>query len=516
MAGGRSEALLELLVRFGRASASQAGTRVARWRADLERGVPRVPGEHGDARPRSTRYSIVKLARRTAPSPACTVEQLVELQRRAVARGRCRSPRTRSRRRRGASSRDAELAQEVDARVLEVQQVARVMHDPHRVGLVEAHAALHAEREVRGHGTPIQASVRRDAHSPVAAARARAPRVVARDRAGRPQLGAARCRLQARQRSSSGLDGPTYVTLAARRHAPVRRRADGPDPHRARTGSCSPTPFADLGEARDGRWRAGAARPRLPPALRDERPALRLLHGARRSTSRSGSCTRRPAPTRSRAPRRLLLDMADPFSNHNGGDLRVRAGRRTSTSGRATAARAATRGAALAEHPRSPLGKLLRIDVDRRPSGRPYGIPADNPFAKNGAWPPAASTRGACATRGATRSTARRATSGSATSARTRGRRSTTSRRGKGRGANFGWSRFEGTHLFDASHRADARRPPGLARRPVLALARAARSRAATSTAARRSPGSTGATCTPTTAARACGRSRRARGRRGT
>lgn len=29
------------------------------------------------------------------------------------------------------------------------------------------------------------------------------------------------------------------------------------------------------------------------------------------------------------------------------------------------------------------LGKVLRIDVDSKSNGRPYGIPPDNPFVNN-------------------------------------------------------------------------------------------------------------------------------------
>ena len=81
-------------------------------------------------------------------------------------------------------------------------------------------------------------------------------------------------------------------------------------------------------------------------------------------------------------PRRLLIDMADPFSNHNGGDLQfgpdgfLYIGTGDGGSAGDPGARS--------QNVKVPLGKLLRIDVDRHPSGRAYGIPADNPFARNG------------------------------------------------------------------------------------------------------------------------------------
>ena len=91
----------------------------------------------------------------------------------------------------------------------------------------------------------------------------------------------------------------------------------------------------------------------------------------------------------------------------------------------------------------SPLGKILRIDpqaVGRQ--GRTRSRPRTR---SSGARARAArSTPTACATRGASRSTAPTATSSSATSARTRSRRSTSSRRAAARGANFGWRPWEG------------------------------------------------------------------------
>ncbi len=68
------------------------------------------------------------------------------------------------------------------------------------------------------------------------------------------------------------------------------------------------------------------------------------------------------------------------------------------------------------------LGKILRINPTPS-AGQAYTIPPDNPFVgKAGARPRSGPT--ACATRGASPGTRRPATSGSATSARTCGRRS--------------------------------------------------------------------------------------------
>ena len=66
--------------------------------------------------------------------------------------------------------------------------------------------------------------------------------------------------------------------------------------------------------------------------------------------------------------------------------------------------------------------------------------------------------------------------------------------------ANFGWNRYEGTHVYDASTKLLTRGVVPRAGRRVPARATAAPSPAATSTAARRSRRPSGATSTATTA----------------
>ena len=85
-----------------------------------------------------------------------------------------------------------------------------------------------------------------------------------------------------------------------------------------------------------------------------------------------------------------------------------------------------------------------------RAAGSAYTVPADNPFVGHGRRAARRSGPTGCATRGASRSTRRPATSGSATSARTVGGDRLRDPRGAaaGAGANYGWNVFEGTHQF--------------------------------------------------------------------
>ena len=88
-----------------------------------------------------------------------------------------------------------------------------------------------------------------------------------------------------------------------------------------------------------------------------------------------------PDPDRSRRGERVLLTVAQPFSNHNGGMIAF--GR----DGYLYIALGDGGGGGdpgnRAQDPDELLGKILRIDV----AGRPYGIPPDNPFAEGGGRP---------------------------------------------------------------------------------------------------------------------------------
>lgn len=78
------------------------------------------------------------------------------------------------------------------------------------------------------------------------------------------------------------------------------------------------------------------------------------------------------------ASRRLVLGVEQPFSNHNGGLIAF------DPSGMMVIGFGDGGGAGdpgnRAQNLNVLLGKLLRIDPKRQPDGKPYGIPADNPF----------------------------------------------------------------------------------------------------------------------------------------
>jgi len=90
--------------------------------------------------------------------------------------------------------------------------------------------------------------------------------------------------------------------------------------------------------------------------------------------------------------RRVLLAIDKPQMNHNGGHiafgpddyLYVPLG---DGGGENDVGEGHTPEVGNAQDLDSLLGKILRIDVDRRDGGREYGIPADNPFANGGGRP---------------------------------------------------------------------------------------------------------------------------------
>ena len=145
--------------------------------------------------------------------------------------------------------------------------------------------------------------------------------------------------------------------------------------------------------------------------------------------------------------RRVLLKVKQPFDNHNGGQLQfgpdgyLYIGMGDGGSGGDPQGNG--------QKPSTLLGKLLRIDVDHRSGGRQYGVPATNPFRTRPGWRSEIYSLGL----------------------RNPWRFSFDSKRGdlwigdvgqneweeidhvgkgRGRGANFGWNRLEGSHRFSS------------------------------------------------------------------
>ena len=140
----------------------------------------------------------------------------------------------------------------------------------------------------------------------------------------------------------------------------------------------------------------------------------------------------------------VLLTAEQPFANHNGGQIlfgpdgMLYIGLGDGGSGGDPGGR----GQSLTDL----LGAILRVDVR---SGTGYTVPPDNPSSGR-PTPGPRSGATASAIPGASASIRPPATSTSPTSARTPGRRSTSSpaAEGAGRGANFGWNLTEGRHCY--------------------------------------------------------------------
>ncbi|NJO56379.1 MAG: PQQ-dependent sugar dehydrogenase [Rhodospirillales bacterium] len=92
------------------------------------------------------------------------------------------------------------------------------------------------------------------------------------------------------------------------------------------------------------------------------------------------------------ASERVLLEWDQPFFNHNGGDLCFGpdgllyiasgdGGRADDTEKRYLPE------IGNGQNTETYLGKILRIDVDKKSGDKPYGIPTDNPFVKGGGLP---------------------------------------------------------------------------------------------------------------------------------
>ena len=176
--------------------------------------------------------------------------------------------------------------------------------------------------------------------------------------------------------------------LAAERRPAVRRSSSAARSASSRTSSCCPTPFLDRRPNARGRRSPAAsrpARPRVPSAVRDERPVLRLLHDRtnaqrRRALHVSATDPNKADPTR----RRSILSIPDFAGNHNGGMIefgqrrlplhRHRRRRRRRRSAAATARRS-THGLHRREHASRCSARSCASTSTTRRGGKEYGIP---------------------------------------------------------------------------------------------------------------------------------------------
>ena len=239
---------------------------------------------------------------------------------------------------------------------------------------------------------------------------------------------------------------------AGRRRA-QRSRTSNPTCQRPRSSTSARRVDCRRRDAACSAWRSTRNSPT------DQRVFLSYTNGATPST-----CVSRHLALHARRTTALTLDAAQradpadastsPYDEPQRRQHRLRAGRLSSTSASATAAAAATRRAnAQGQRPTTLLGKMLRIDVERRRRATPIPPTIRSPAATPSCRPAARAARlpGDLRVR-LPQSVAlelrsrRPAICGSATWARTRTRRSTASQRG----GNYGWRCREGAHCFNS------------------------------------------------------------------
>lgn len=181
---------------------------------------------------------------------------------------------------------------------------------------------------------------------------------------------------------TSGLESPVFLTHAGDRSG---RLFVVEQPGRIRVleqGALLPIPFLDITD----RVLSGGERGLLGLAFHpDYRRNGRFFVNYNRKSDGStvlAEYRRGAAPAVALPDERVLMVVPQPYANHNGGmvafgsDGYLYSGRGDGGSGGDPGNRA--------QNPEELLGKILRIDVDH---GDPYGIPPDNPFAREGGRP---------------------------------------------------------------------------------------------------------------------------------
>jgi glucose/arabinose dehydrogenase len=177
-----------------------------------------------------------------------------------------------------------------------------------------------------------------------------------------------------------GLAAPTYATNAGDGSGRIFVLEQAGRIRVVEDGHLRPQPFLDL----SGRISSGGERGLLglafhPGFPRDPRLFVDYTDPAGNTVVASFTATSGSAGVADPSSERVLLHIDQPFPNHNGGQLAfgpdglLYIGMGDGGSGGDPYGNG--------QRTDTPLGKILRIDVDRTAGGRAYAIPADNPFA---------------------------------------------------------------------------------------------------------------------------------------
>jgi glucose/arabinose dehydrogenase len=213
-----------------------------------------------------------------------------------------------------------------------------------------------------------------------------------------------------------------------------------------RDGSVAGDPFLDVSDRISAGGERGLLGLAFHPRFPDD-PRLFVYYTAAGDGANTIASFRVDAADPDRADRdseQVLVAIEDPFGNHNGGSIAF---------GPDGHLYAATGDGGSGGDPQDNgqrtdtlLGKILRIDIDGQAGDRPYGIPADNPFAAGGGMPEI----WLYGFRNPWRTSFDRATGDLwiGDVGQNAWEEVDVHRAGRPGGANFGWARMEGFHCF--------------------------------------------------------------------